>query len=407
MALGVFGAAALGVGFAYLFIKASPNPTPQSDTAAEPVSVAAQNASPRARLKRPKTTPAVHEAPVWESAATQAARPPARPATRTRPNASAASPRAESTAVAQQLLARFLQLDLNHKTLTSQQASELNAVLRQLVEQGEAALPAIREFLEKNVDIDFDRITGGELVNYPSLRIGLLDALQQIGGPEAVQLAAQTLQSTADPLELALLAQALEQMAPEQYRQQELVAAREALALASSSQLGGRDVSALFELLQRYGDPSVVPDLEKAVALWNYYATLALAGLPDGAGIPALIRLAQDPNISAKGAGDFALRPLAQVALQYPEAADALVQLARSNQIPQTAWPSVAASLAGVYIQYGQQIFGSTASSVNWSPQQIQQRLALIDKLLAITSNPAGYQTLQSARASLLNRLTH
>src|SRR5204862_4715033 len=139
------------------------------------------------------------------------------------------------------------------------------------------------------------------------------------------------------------------QLPPEQFRPAAIAAATEALALASSGQSDGRNISSLFEVLQKYGDESVVPILQQAAGKWNYYATLALAGLPDGAGIPALINLAQDPAIKGNGIGDCALRPLAQAAMQYPQARAALIEQARANGIPESAWPTVTASLTGNY----------------------------------------------------------
>lgn len=305
---------------------------------------------------------------------------------------------------AHQLLARLTQLTSNVNSLSREQAVEINDSLARLAAGGPAAIPAIRQFLQDNQDFSFDSIAGGDLVNYGTIRLGLIDALQQIGGLEALELSAAILQTTADPFEIAFLSRYLEQQAPGKFRELELTAARESLAQASG-QVRMSDVSALFELLQAYGDENVVPNLEKAVSRWTYYATLALAGLPNGAGIPTLVKLAQDPAVSAMGARDFALRPLAQVALQYPEAARALLDAARQNQIPDTAWSTVAGALAGSYIQYGNQIYGSTSPALNWSPEQVSQRIALINQLLTVTSSPTGRQALQNASASVSSRL--
>jgi hypothetical protein len=206
-------------------------------------------------------------------------------------------------------------------------------------------------------------------------------------------------------VEIAILSSYLESQQPGQFRQFELAAAQEVLVQAANGQLPGRDMSALFELLQAYGSTNIVADLEKAVPRWNYYATLALAGLPDGAGIPTLVKLAQDQAVNSAGIGDFALRPLAQVAFQYPAAANALVDVARQNQILDTAWPGIAAALSGSYIQYGNQIFGSTAPAQTWSPESTAQRIALINQMLQVTPNPVGRQALQSALNSLTARL--
>jgi len=96
---------------------------------------------------------------------------------------------------------------------------------------------------------------------------------------------------------------------------------------------------------------------------------------------------------------------LAQAALQFPEARAGLLEQASLNQVPEKAWPGIAASLAGNNIQYGNQLFGSTAPPVVWSKQQIDQRLDLIDQMIAATTNPTGKQVLQDAHAQILNRL--
>jgi hypothetical protein len=213
------------------------------------------------------------------------------------------------------------------------------------------------------------------------------------------------LQKTGDPLEIGFLAKVLEkQLPPEQFRQAALTAASEALAQASSARSDGRSLTPVFEVLQKYGDQSVVAALEQAVGRWKYPATLVLAGMPDGAGIPALIRLAQDPAIRGYGIGDYALRPLAQAAMQYPEARAALVDQARLNQIPESAWPTLTASLTGNYMQYGSQLFSSTVPTIVWTSDQINLRIAIIDQLLAVTSNGTGQQALQQARVGLVSR---
>jgi hypothetical protein len=160
----------------------------------------------------------------------------------------------------------------------------------------------------------------------------------------------------------------------------------------------------LFETLQAVGDANTLAALKQAVPQWNYYATLALAGLPGGAGIPTLIDLVKDPAITGMGLGDFALRPLAQVAVQYPDAAQALIDQARLNKIPDSAWPTVVAALAGTYIQYGNQIFGTTAPPADWTAQEINRRIAILNQMLAATGNAPARQAIQNALLSLAQR---
>jgi hypothetical protein len=150
-------------------------------------------------------------------------------------------------------------MDLSQGTLTPAQAKQINQSLKDLVAQGTAAIPSIREFLARNASSVGDQ-KGGKMVEYSSLRIGLFDALKQIGGPEALEVSLSTLQNTGDPWEVAILARNVEQQAPGEYRQDILKAARESLAQASPDRLAGGDVGPLFQILQTYGDASVVAD---------------------------------------------------------------------------------------------------------------------------------------------------
>src|SRR5436190_17346058 len=78
------------------------------------------------------------------AAATEPLTPKAQPAP-----ASAPIPRAEPTAYTRQLVANLRLTE----PLTSEGAAEWKANLQQLIAQGATAVPAIQEFLDKNVDI--------------------------------------------------------------------------------------------------------------------------------------------------------------------------------------------------------------------------------------------------------------
>jgi hypothetical protein len=362
------------------------------------------SAPERSSVKRHKEGSQPREVSVWDTNSPSPVALKPQPATHSGSSVPVQSATGPHT-VAQDLLARLAHTDLSRGAMSQEQAQQINAMLQQLREQGTAAIPAIREFLQGKQDVNFDAVPGGDSVDFSSLRLGLVDALHQIGGSDAGAAAAEAIQATTDPLEIALLAVTLEQQAPGEYRQVELTAARNALTQALNGNWKGGDVSPLFETFQALGDANDISILKQAATKWNYYATLALAGLPNGVGIPALIELAQDPAISSLGTGDFALRPLAQVATQYPDAERALVDDARQNRIPDSAWPTISASLAGTNIQYGNQLFGSTVPSLDWSPTAINQRINLINQLLAATSSPTARQSLQPALTSLSSRL--
>jgi len=382
----------------YLAFRAS-NSSPIS-TSSDPVTAPPQ---PAVVAKQYGSQPAVVLVdPIPVPAVT--ANPPPRPQRAPTPLPAQALSKAVSPA-AQEVIAHVGQPDFFAGGISPQKAEELKHSFKQLVEEGAGAVPAIRAYLDRFQDIDFDPVTEKQ-VGYSSLRIGMLDALRQIGTPEAKELALQTLQTTGDPQEIGLLAKGLEQqLPPDQFRPVVLAAASESLAQALSGQWSGRNVTPLFEVLQKYGDEGVIGLLEKSSSKWGFYATLALAGMPDGAGIPALVRMVQNQASAAAGDGDSALRPLAQAALQFSEARASLLEQAHLNQVPEKAWSGIASSLAGNHIQYGNQLFGSTAPPVVWSKEQIDRRLELINEMLGATTSPTGKQALQNAQAQMLSRL--
>jgi len=330
--------------------------------------------------------------------------------------------------VSQQLIARLAKLDLS-KGLTPEVARQVNETFKQLIAQGPAGIPAIRAFLERNEDLDFGKLQGGNLADYGSLRMGLIDALKQVGGPEAMAVSLQTLQTTTNPAEVAVLARDLEQQAPGQYRQQAVAAATQGLSRAMAAGTGEQNVAPLFQVLQSYGDASVVGDLEKALPRWGYYAAITLANLPGGEGIPSLTRMAQDPNAVANGQSDIAMRMLAQVSSDNPQASAALLQMARENQISGSAWNAIASGLAGYNLELGSPLVSGATSSAggsglstfhvedggqnlfttplraSWLDEQVNSRLGLIDQLLSANPDPTVIEDLQQARASLTNMM--
>ena len=116
---------------------------------------------------------------------------------------------------------------------------------------------------------------------------------------------------------------------------------------------------------------------------------------------------------------------LAQVAAQSPEAASALVEQARQDQIPERGWTKIVEGLAGdqyqlgkppvdsarpglplsglktYHIESGNQNFFSLPFNNYGTPDQVTERLVVIDQLLAATQNPAALQALRNARATL------
>jgi hypothetical protein len=167
-------------------------------------------------------------------------------------------------------------------------------------------------------------------------------------------------------------------------------------------------------------------ELAQSSSQWNYYATISLAQLPDGAGIPGLVRLAQDPKTTS-ATRDAALQMLAQVSDQSAEARAALVAQARQNGISEFAWRILTPVLGGNQVGFVNSAFEhpqglpqvgglrttSTSDNQNFfampgnlSIEQVGERVALMDELLTATSDPKAKELLQQWKGSVSARLS-
>lgn len=320
--------------------------------------------------------------------------------------------------------------------MTVSQAAVWLKSLDDIIKAGAASVPAIAEYLKTATDTDFTP-EERQLLGYGSAREALIDALARVGGAEAVAVMAGELSLTASPREVALLALGLEATVPGVYREQALVAARESLAMAAKGHLESYDVAPLFEVLRDFGDAGIVADLERAAGYWGQYATLALGGLPDGIGVPSLLRIAQvDENGRPNAAQLQSLQVLSQLASRNYEARSALVELARNGRIPDHVWPYLARPLAGEQARLQDSMLDSRAElsedmrtgivhteignqNLVWgysgplTPAETKRHLALVKELTAATNDPDSRGILdqarilieqQSARASVANQ---
>jgi hypothetical protein len=387
--------------------------------AAPPAESADAEPAPQPGYSRPKP---IHTVSASDAGAAAPVAPPGgQPAPRPKAPAPAtglAMPRIEPTPETRRLVSALATLDLS-APLTAEAAAAWRENLARLVQNGPAALPAIQEYLALNKDLNFESVPGGAgLLGSTSLRMSLLDALGNMAGPEALSLSAQVLQNTTDPREISLLARNLERQAPEQYRDAAISAARAAMAEAGAGRLTGKDIGPLFEVLSTYGGPNAVQDFQQAATgQWKYYATIALAGLPEGAGVPALVQMVADSG----GGRVAAMQALAQLIPDYPDARDVIIEQARQARIPDATWINIAGALIGERFQignasgdnnpnlrtwhlaYGNQNYYASATPL--TPEQVQQRLALIDQFLGVNVNNAfATAALQDAKSKLLAR---
>ena len=187
-----------------------------------------------------------------------------------------------------------------------------NPVLRKVVyklellaSRGPVALPAIHNFSSKNIDVIYNGLTnefaattnsaadnsrrgfGGQrgsvrgearrardLTNFgsnwvapPTLRLGLIGVLKEIGGARAEQELAYMLSTTGRGVEVAYLVVTLEQLAPGKYRDAAVAAAKELLLTPSSAdnldRLDALAKSYLYGVLEFYKDESFVANAQQ------------------------------------------------------------------------------------------------------------------------------------------------
>ena len=342
---------------------------------------------------------------------------------------SAGEPTAEE---AQKLMDRLVSvMELLGKTgepIAAETAASWKSGLRELAALGKTGIPGILQFFAEGRDVAFGQELRAEL-GHASARTGLIGVLRQIGGAESISAMSRILDVTPSYQELALLAQGLEETDPGQHREQALAAARAQLAAANSGSATapGTDIAPLFEVLGSYGHAETAQDLESAAGRWKYYAMSALGRLPEGAGVPSLIRLAE-PN-SPGGHRLQALQVLTELAPTQEAARDFLISQASSGGIPSEYWSYLKQPLAGnqyfvadailtqyppvsnwaeiqtIHIQAGNQTLYSIPSAASQTPEGIQRQLSLIDQLTGFAQSPAAQSNLRQARQILELRM--
>ena len=380
-----------------------------------PVAPSAPSPEDPSRTVAPAPAPATQPAPTQPQAsvpAEAASKPAPAPPPSAQPEAAPTEPK--------DLVSGLATLD-GKQPISPEQAQKWRESLQQLVRQGPASVPAIEQFLAQNQDANYAGVSGANALGYNSLRSAMLDALTQIGGSDATQAMLQIMQSSIYPTDIATLAKTLDTQG--QYQQPILDAVRQQLNLAAMDQLGGANVLPLFQVLasEAANGANVSSDLTQYSEKWPYYSSIALASLPEGAGVPNLIQIAQG-NLA--GNPSAAAQALAELAPQNPQALNSLLDLAKGGQLTDSALAQLAPFLAGrqfqlgppqdpaaggymtYHIAVGNQDFSAFDTGGAMTQPQISERLSLIGQFLqAIPSaDVAAQDALQQQRSALTAR---
>jgi hypothetical protein len=297
--------------------------------------------------------------------------------------------------------------------------------LETLAQRGELAVPAIRAFIGRNVDVDYNERdiantninqadanssnngrnrygnNGGgfggnnrrsearrarnletleaDWVVPPSLRLGLIGTLKEIGGPDSEQALAEMLSSTGRGVEVAYLTVVLEEIAPGKYRDAAVAAAKELLmnppAIDKPDSLDQLSKSYLYGVLEFYKDTSFAVNAQQML--------IGTDGRLDQDAMDYLSTVLKDQSVSAlysayqnsSLSNQFDKMTLGREILNYAGQNSQANQLF-ADTLNNTAIPSQIKAFAIIQLAGGG--FGPFASDAPTDPQVISGRLSLL-----------------------------
>jgi hypothetical protein len=230
-----------------------------------------------------------------------------------------------------------------------------------------------------------------------SLRAGLLNAVQEIGGPEAEQLLAQSLGGNSRPDEVLKLAHMLEQMAPGKYRDTVLAAAQAQLSAGAASQ-SPKDAGQFYGVLAMYGDKTYVEQartqLLQADGRLNKDALDYLQTTLKQENLPLLNELLQSPQITDPKQKEDVVKYVTELAGTDQQANQLWYESALNPTLPDKAREKAITELE-------KRGFENRDNPTAYDLQLAQSRLQLLDALRAQVQDPNQLATVDQTRARL------
>jgi hypothetical protein len=291
--------------------------------------------------------------------------------------------------------------------------------VRQLIHQfetladiGASAFPAIRDFLASKQEMEYEAGIGKgfrdgrvplDFSVPPSLRLGLFEVLKNMGGDAAEQILVEELKTTGRGIEVAYIAGALQQLAPNRYRETALASVRDLLAkpLAADPNhpLDKYDRNYLFGVLGFFNDSSSIAQAQsQLIQADGKVDQVALRYLQQMLGEQTVALAAQtwqDPRIPADQK-----EPLARVALSYAGKND------QANQLYEVAIndPHLSKDQRRNLIEDLNET--GFADPRHLTPEDltlIQKRIAMIEQLAPNAMDQANAEAFKEAFNDLLN----
>ncbi len=298
--------------------------------------------------------------------------------------------------------------------------------LETLAQRGKAAVPAIRSFLSRNVDLEYGEqsnastnqtdavgstnqtnnnggFAGGpggrggrggrfrriqnlqtDWVVPPSLRLGLVATLKEIGGSEGEKALAEMLSITGRGVEIAYLARVLEEIAPGKYRDTAIAAAKELLmnppSIQNPNQLDDLSRSYLFGVLEFFHDTSFSMNAQQmlvgADGRLDTDAMSYLAEVLKEQSVSALYQAYENPNLTNRFDKMSVGREVLNYVGQNSQANALFAETLNNTELDDRMKAMTVVQLAGGG-------FGPFAAQSPTDPQVINNRIQLLTSLLS------------------------
>jgi hypothetical protein len=322
---------------------------------------------------------------------------------------------------AEEILARLARLNPE----TSDESR--NHVLRQVVYNlqllaslGDEALPVISGFLKQNRDMDYSvdvLNAAGERVGHaaasawasrnvtltdflvpPSLRLGLIDVLDQIGGESAQGILAEVLDTTGRGVEVAHIARVLQREAPGKYRDNALKAAKELLAnpppIDQPNRIDDNARAYLYQVLAMHNDTSFAQTAQTLLVTTNGHldkqALNYLTGTLKEQAVPALYAAYKDPKLSDAAARTSLLNAVLNFAGPSAQANQLFTEVTVTEDIP-----------PGVRVFTIRGLAGTPGAERPAEPNLLQSRIKLLADLRGRSTDERILRAIDDTRSAL------
>lgn len=246
--------------------------------------------------------------------------------------------------------------------------------LEMLAQMGPDSVPVIQEFLQRNQDVDYSGdlinasgerisrpafasriVTRTDFIVPPSLRLGLVGALDQIGTPAATRVLVEMLDTTGRGIEVAYLARVLQDRSPDEYRENALKAAKDLLAnpptIERPNRIDDNSRAYLYAVLAMYHDTSFVETAQSLLVTpegrVDRQAMNYLSNTLQEQAVPALYSAYKSDKVTSQTDRTQLLNALLNFTGPSPQANEVFKEIVSDEKVPATIRGFSIQSLAG------------------------------------------------------------